>query len=270
MKSSLASDTTITTSLPVRLFRSRGLQTDEEIVEAKEFKDESSQTETLESCYSLSSGKMVSVVNPLTCQMNSSLTSSPVDIKEDISSIKSNKGRSRKSSLVPRLSLGDSPSEEVSQSIREKHDEQESLLLQEEDKTRKSSLTSSSCHCHNHSHHPSQSIHIFYANELARREVELAEARLRAKELECSLRELNWASSVDKFRLKAKVTEFERLQSQRSAVQSAVKPSASDNSSTVKLLYVKNVVDKFSKTNDKNQQKIMLSALMTALDLNET
>lgn len=48
---------------------------------------------------------------------------------------------------------------------------------------------------------PSNSgVSIFYANELARKEIDLAEARLQAREFECALRELQWKYNVDKYR----------------------------------------------------------------------
>lgn len=43
-------------------------------------------------------------------------------------------------------------------------------------------------------------VSLFYVNELARKEIELAEARLQAREFECALRELQWKHNVDKYR----------------------------------------------------------------------
>ena len=44
------------------------------------------------------------------------------------------------------------------------------------------------------------SVSLFYANELARKEIELGEARLQAREFECGLRELQWKYNVEKYR----------------------------------------------------------------------
>lgn len=44
------------------------------------------------------------------------------------------------------------------------------------------------------------SVSIFYVNELARKEIELAECRLVAREHECALRELRWKYNVDTFK----------------------------------------------------------------------
>lgn len=45
-----------------------------------------------------------------------------------------------------------------------------------------------------------QGLSIFYVNELARKEIELAEAKLKAREFECALREMQWKYNVDKFK----------------------------------------------------------------------
>lgn len=132
----------------------------------------------------------------------------------------------------------------------------------------------------------SSGVSLFYVNELARKEIELAEARLAAREYECALRELQWQSSVEKFRLKAKVTEYEKVRSQLAQLtasssinqlnssihcdSSTCKSStASFSTSNANLLYIKNVLLNYIKTNDKKQQKIILNALLTALDMEE-
>ena len=43
-------------------------------------------------------------------------------------------------------------------------------------------------------------VSLFYANELARKEIDLAETKIQAREYECALRELQWKYNVDKFR----------------------------------------------------------------------
>lgn len=43
-------------------------------------------------------------------------------------------------------------------------------------------------------------VSLFYANELARKELELTEARLRIRECECSIREIQWKYTNDKYR----------------------------------------------------------------------
>ena len=103
-----------------------------------------------------------------------------------------------------------------------------------------------------------------YVNELARKELELAEVRLKAREYECALRELQWTSSVERFRLKAKVNEYEKLQSQRVKEN---KKTVSLPADQANLIYVKNVLLQYIKTKDVKQKKIMLNALLTALQL---
>lgn len=139
----------------------------------------------------------------------------------------------------------------------------------------------------------SSGVSLFYVNELARKEIELAEARLAAREYECALRELQWQSSVEKFRLKAKVTEYEKVRAQLTQLTAAASSTSSmlhnsscaftssgygfgknssftsSSSNTANILYVKNVLQNFIKTKDKKQQKIMLNALLTALDMEE-
>ena len=43
-------------------------------------------------------------------------------------------------------------------------------------------------------------VSLFYANELARKEIDLAETRLQAREYECALRELKWKYNSEKYR----------------------------------------------------------------------
>lgn len=44
------------------------------------------------------------------------------------------------------------------------------------------------------------SVSLYYVNELARKEIELGETRLSAREFECALRELKWKYNVDTFK----------------------------------------------------------------------
>lgn len=46
----------------------------------------------------------------------------------------------------------------------------------------------------------SHGVSLFYANELARKEIDLAESRLQAREYECALRELQWKYSTEKYK----------------------------------------------------------------------
>lgn len=46
----------------------------------------------------------------------------------------------------------------------------------------------------------SSGVSLFYANELARKEIDLAETRLQAREHECALRELQWKYNTEKYR----------------------------------------------------------------------
>ena len=51
-------------------------------------------------------------------------------------------------------------------------------------------------------------ISLFYANELARKEIDLAETRLQAREYECALRELKWKYNTEKYRYNSIDTHF--------------------------------------------------------------
>lgn len=106
---------------------------------------------------------------------------------------------------------------------------------------------------------------LVYANELARKEMEIAELRLKTREAECALRELQWTSAVEKFRLKAKVSEYEKLLNQK-AKDKQVPDVSSDQA---KMVYVRNVLLQYTKSRDEKQRKIMLKALFTALDLQQ-
>ena len=107
---------------------------------------------------------------------------------------------------------------------------------------------------------------LVYVNELARKEVELAEVRLKAREYECALRELQWTSSVERFRLKAKVTEYEKQEAQRMRENKRTPCLPADQA---KLIYVKNVMMQYVKARDAKQRKIMLNALLTALEIED-
>ena len=106
---------------------------------------------------------------------------------------------------------------------------------------------------------PSNSVSLFYVNELARKEIELVETRLAARENECALRELRWKYNVDTFKLQSKVT---RLEQQLQQVQS-------DDTTKPNLTYVRNVLVRFLKTKDKKQRTCMMNALLTALGVDQ-
>ncbi|KAI1292222.1 hypothetical protein HDE_07378 [Halotydeus destructor] len=107
---------------------------------------------------------------------------------------------------------------------------------------------------------PPNSVSLFYANELARKDIELAEARLQAREYECALREVQWKYNVEKYRLQ---TRLAMLEKQQQAVQK-------QGASQPNLTYIKNVLTQFNSTKDKNQRQIMMNALLTALHASES
>jgi hypothetical protein len=106
-------------------------------------------------------------------------------------------------------------------------------------------------------------VSIFYANELARIGMELAESRLQAREFECALRELQWKYNVDKYRLQAKVSSLEKQGFHQKGAESAA------NTQPITLTYVRNVLLRFISTKDKNQKQVMINALLTALNATE-
>lgn len=53
---------------------------------------------------------------------------------------------------------------------------------------------------HNEPSPNNSGVSLFYVNELARKEIELTEYRLRVRELECSIRELQWKYTNDKYK----------------------------------------------------------------------
>jgi hypothetical protein len=100
-------------------------------------------------------------------------------------------------------------------------------------------------------------VSLFYINELARKEIELAEARLQAREYECALRELQWKHNMDKYRLQTKITEMEKHK----------KTMERDTNCQPNMTYVRNVLIRFIDTKDKQQKQFMINALLTALDV---
>lgn len=101
--------------------------------------------------------------------------------------------------------------------------------------------------------------HSAYVGEIERKEIELAEARLKSREMEVALREIEWKYKMERLRLEAKVSNLEK-ENQNLLKDKTFQPN---------LIYVRNVLTKFIKTQDKNQKKIMMNALLTALDVNE-
>ncbi|KAJ6217586.1 hypothetical protein RDWZM_008743 [Blomia tropicalis] len=105
-------------------------------------------------------------------------------------------------------------------------------------------------------------VSLFYANELARKELELTEARLRIRECECSIREIQWKYTNDKYRLQSRIADLELLNNNFMASKSD-KPT--QPMSTVNVAYIRNVLTKLLETKDKEQKQIMINALLTAL-----
>ena len=96
-------------------------------------------------------------------------------------------------------------------------------------------------------------------SEIERKEIELAEARLKSREVEVALREIEWKYKMERLRLEAKVANLER-ENQNLLKDKTFQPN---------LIYVRNVLAKLIKTEDKNQKRIMMNALLTALDVQE-
>lgn len=129
---------------------------------------------------------------------------------------------------------------------------------------------------------PEGSTSLFYVNELARRELELAEYKLRVREHECSIRELQWKYSNEKYRLQSRIADLELLNSNfmsHKATTSTSERSSSSTTtttgtgtalptsmSTVNVAYVRNVLTKLLETKDREQKAIMINALLTALN----
>ncbi|XP_074601400.1 uncharacterized protein LOC141855320 [Brevipalpus obovatus] len=99
------------------------------------------------------------------------------------------------------------------------------------------------------------SVSLFYVNELARKEIELAESRLAAREHECGLRELRWKYNVETYKLQSRVTQLEQQ----------LKQVQMDHNQKPNLTYIRNVLIRFLSTKDKNQKTFMMNALLTAL-----
>ena len=58
---------------------------------------------------------------------------------------------------------------------------------------------------------PTSNISLYHLNELARKELELADYRLRCREYECSIRELQWNYSNDRYKFQARIADLEKL-----------------------------------------------------------
>lgn len=98
-----------------------------------------------------------------------------------------------------------------------------------------------------------------FVGEIERKEIELAESRLKSRELEVALREIEWKYKMERLRLEAKVSNLEK-ENQNLLKDKTFQPN---------LIYVRNVLIKFIKTQDKVQKKIMMNALLTALDVQD-
>lgn len=112
-------------------------------------------------------------------------------------------------------------------------------------------------------------------SELDRKERELTEARRQARAYESALRELQWSSSVERFRLKAKVSDYEKAQNQRAKESSAGNRQKNSAAASIlpadqaNLVYVRNVLLQYIKCKDSKQKKVMLNAVLTALDVRD-
>ena len=112
-------------------------------------------------------------------------------------------------------------------------------------------------------------ISLYHLNELARKELELADYRLRIREYECSLRELQWNYSNGRYKYQARIADLEKLNKDLMANNHddhRLKNDSNGYNNNINIAYVKNVLNKLLKTSDKNQQKLMTDALITALD----
>ena len=123
-------------------------------------------------------------------------------------------------------------------------------------------------------------ISLYHLNELARKELELADYRLRCREYECSIRELQWNYSNDRYKFQARIADLEKLNKNLMANndnnqrlknhEDSIGGGSGPNSNNINVAYVKNVLSKLLKTSDKNQQKLMTDALIVALDSMQT
>jgi len=107
----------------------------------------------------------------------------------------------------------------------------------------------------------SSGVSLFYVNELARKELELAESRLRVREYECSIREMQWKYNNEKYRLQSRIADLELLNN-----NFMVSKNDRTTLSTVNVAYIKNVLTKLLDTKDKEKKQIMINALLTALN----
>ncbi|XP_054153945.1 uncharacterized protein LOC128952560 [Oppia nitens] len=103
----------------------------------------------------------------------------------------------------------------------------------------------------------SSGVSLFYANELARKEIDLAEHRIQSREYECALRELQWKYNTDKYRYESRIKDLERNFSQISSNQPL---------NQLNITYIRNVLLKLLNTKDKQQKQFMINAILTALD----
>ncbi|CAG2102459.1 unnamed protein product [Medioppia subpectinata] len=100
-------------------------------------------------------------------------------------------------------------------------------------------------------------VSLFYANELARKEIDLAETRIQAREHECALRELLWKYNTEKYKSQTRINDLERNLSQMSSNQPL---------SQLNVTYIRNVLMKLLNTKDKQQKQFMINAILTALE----
>lgn len=118
--------------------------------------------------------------------------------------------------------------------------------------------------------HESGTTSLFYINELARKEIENADYRLRMREYECSLRELQWKYNSDKYRLQSRIADLESLNNtfigQSKHKSGETMPTTTNQLNNINVAYIKNVLNKLLETKEKANKEIMIKALITALN----
>lgn len=168
--------------------------------------------------------------------------------------------------VIPRQQSGSDEERSPNSLVSPNFNREESPVITRPSNTRGSIYTYTTSVPHQESLPPNpstpsaSSVSLFYVNELARKEIDLAELRLQSRELECALRELQWKYNNEKYRLQSRITELERYQSQ-CAPQTKSEPN---------FTYIRNVLLRLLNTKDKQQRQFMINALLAALDAKET
>lgn len=111
-------------------------------------------------------------------------------------------------------------------------------------------------------------ISLYHINELARKDLEIADYRVRIREYECLLRDLQWNFSRDKYRLQSRISDLEMLN--KNLMSSDREKSQLKGFNNINIAYIKNVLVKVLETNDIEKRKSMINALNNALDSIQT